>query len=322
MSNRMSRPALLIAQSARVRRLIESSPLTVPVVGRFIAGTTEADALAVATSLTAANCMVTLNHLGEYTTEPRQAVQDALACQSVLRLLSANGLAHRADMSLKLSSLGRSLPANGEKIALENARKVCATAAETGATVTLDMEEYSTVDSTLDILRELRADFPWVGAVLQAQLRRTEADCADLAGPGSRVRLCKGAYAAPSSVAFTAESEVDRSYVRCLKTLFGGQGYPMVATHDPRLIEIADQLAAGKVAGKPPRNYEYQMLYGFRADEQWRLAAAGKRMRVYVPYGSEWYGYFIRRLAERPANLRFFLRGLVEPVTALKDRYL
>lgn len=311
MRNRVSRLALLIAQSTQVRRLIERSPLTAPVVARFIAGTNEADALTVTTNLTAASCLVTLNHLGEYTTEPHQATQAALACQRILRLLGANGLAARADLSLKLSSLGRSLPTDGEKIALDNAQLVCSVAAETGATVTLDMEEYSTVDSTLDILRELRADFPWVGAVLQAQLRRTEADCVELARPGSRVRLCKGAYAAPPSVAFTAGGEVDRSYVRCLKILLGGQGYPMVATHDPRLIAIADRLAAVETAGEARANYEYQMLYGFRTDEQRRLAAAGKHVRVYVPYGSEWYGYFIRRLAERPANLRFFLRGLL-----------
>src|SRR3569833_2842604 len=177
-----------------------------------------------------------------------------------------------------------------------------------GATVTLDMEDHTTTDSTLGILRELRGEYPWVGAVLQAYLRRTEQDCRELSGPGSRVRLCKGAYAEPESVAFAEKSEVDKSYVRCLRVLMAGQGYPMVASHDPRMIEIAAALAEEN--GRKDDDHEFQMLYGIRPEEQARIAAAGSRMRVYVPYGDEWYGYFMRRLAERPANLGFFLRGL------------
>jgi proline dehydrogenase len=171
------------------------------------------------------------------------------------------------------------------------------------------MEDHTTTDTTLEIVRELRVDFPWVGAVLQAYLRRTEQDCRDLAGPGSRVRLCKGAYREPSSVAYQAKSEVDTSYVRCLKILMYGRGYPMVATHDPRLIVITAALAT--LANRAPDAFEYQMLHGIRPREQGRIAARGHRMRVYVPYGDQWYGYFMRRLAERPANLAFFLRSVV-----------
>jgi proline dehydrogenase len=139
-------------------------------------------------------------------------------------------------------------------------------------------------------------------------LRRTEADCRDLAVAGSRVRLCKGAYAEPASVAFQSADEVDRSYVRCLNTLFAGDGYPMWATHDPRLIEIA--LARAAAYGRSSSQYEFQMLFGIRPAEQRRLAAAGQTVRVYLPYGGQWYGYLMRRLAERPANLMFFLRSL------------
>ena len=171
------------------------------------------------------------------------------------------------------------------------------------------MEDHTTTDSTLGILRELRKDFPETGAVLQAYLRRTEADCRDLAYEGSRVRLCKGAYNEPESVAFQDKHEVDQSYVRCLKVLMAGHGYPMVATHDPRLIEIAGALADRY--DRPQGSYEYQMLFGIRPDEQRRLAEAGEQVRVYVPYGEEWYGYLMRRLAERPANLTFFLRSLI-----------
>src|SRR5688500_468408 len=138
------------------------------------------------------------------------------------------------------------------------------------------MEDHTTTDSTLGILRELRVDFPWVGAVLQAYLKRTEQDCRDLAHAGSRVRLCKGAYREPASVAFQDKADVDRSYVRCLKVLMAGEGYPMVASHDPRLIAIAGELAGDR----SPQTYEYQMLYGIRPDEQRRIAGAGNRMRV------------------------------------------
>jgi proline dehydrogenase len=168
------------------------------------------------------------------------------------------------------------------------------------------MEDHTTTDSTLEILRQLRVDFPETAAVLQAYLHRTEADCRDLAYAGSRIRLCKGAYREPASVAYQRRQDVDLSYVRCLNVLLAGDGYPMFATHDPRLIAIAQQRARdhGKTA------YEFQMLYGIRPDEQRRLAGEGHTVRVYVPYGAQWYGYLMRRLAERPANLTFFARAL------------
>jgi proline dehydrogenase len=147
-----------------------------------------------------------------------------------------------------------------------------------------------------------------VGAVLQAYLHRTEGDCRDLAVAGSRVRLCKGAYKEPESVAFQDSADVDKSYVRCLKVLMAGGGYPMVASHDPRLVEIAGALAARH--HRAADTFEYQMLYGIRPEEQKRLADRGEQMRVYIPYGQEWYGYLMRRMAERPANTVFFLRAL------------
>src|SRR5690606_32646580 len=145
--------------------------------------------------------------------------------------------------------------------------------------------------------------------VVQAYLKRTEGDCADLAGPGSRVRLCKGAYDEPASVAYRRRADVDLAYVRCLKVLMRGQGYPMVATHDPRLVEIASTLAVRN--GRGPADFEFQMLYGVRPSAQRALAADGHRVRVYVPYGTEWFPYFMRRLAERPANLALAARAVV-----------
>jgi proline dehydrogenase len=144
--------------------------------------------------------------------------------------------------------------------------------------------------------------------VLQAYLRRTEGDCRELATVGSRVRLCKGAYAEPESVAYQSALEVDRSYVRCLNILMAGEGYPMVATHDPRLIAIARDRA--RWCDRSPGDFEFQMLYGVRPEEQRHLADSGYTVRVYVPYGTQWYAYLMRRLAERPANLAFFLRAL------------
>jgi len=305
----MLRASLLAAaRSTRMRSLIETVPATRAVVGRFVAGSATEDAVRAVRELTEAGLRISLDHLGEDTTDARQADVTVQAYQAMLAALAAEGLASGADVSVKLSAVGRSLPVDGEKIALENARKICVSAAAMGATVTLDMEDHTTTDSTLGILRQLRVDFPWVGAVLQAYLRRTEQDCRDLSGAGSRVRLCKGAYSEPESVAYQEKSEVDRSYVRCLRILLEGNGYPMIASHDPRIIAIAEELIAE--TGRTADDHEFQMLYGIRPEEQRRIAAESRTMRVYVPYGDEWYGYFMRRLAERPANLTFFLRGL------------
>ncbi|MFI0465951.1 proline dehydrogenase family protein [Saccharopolyspora sp. 5N102] len=300
---------LAAARSQGVRRLVEANPLTKPVVERFVAGTTPEDAVRATRALRDQNMYVTLDHLGEDTLDAQQATDTVRAYQQMLEVLAAEGLADRAEVSVKLSAVGQFLPSDGEKIALDNARLICEAAAAAGTTVTLDMEDHTTTDSTLGILRDLRVDFPWVGAVLQAYLHRTEQDCRDLAGEGSRVRLCKGAYSEPASVAYQDKSEVDRSYVRCLKILMAGEGYPMVASHDPRMVAIAADLAAR--SGRSADSYEFQMLYGIRAEEQKRIAAEGNKLRVYVAYGDEWYGYFMRRLAERPANLVFFLRSLI-----------
>ncbi|WP_181775537.1 proline dehydrogenase family protein [Amycolatopsis pittospori] len=301
-------PLLAAARSRRMRELVEVVPATRSVVSRFVAGDGTPDAVRVVRELSDDGLRVTLDHLGEDTTDAEQAATTVRAYEELLSALAADGLAFGADVSVKLSAVGQFLPADGEKVALENARKICAAAEAVGATVTLDMEDHTTTDSTLGILRELRTEYPWVGAVLQAYLRRTEQDCRDLSGEGSRVRLCKGAYAEPAEVAFQDKSEVDKSYVRCLKILMQGKGYPMVASHDPRMIAIAEKIAMD--AGRKADDHEFQMLYGIRPEEQRRIAGDGETMRVYVPYGDEWYGYFMRRLAERPANLAFFLRGL------------
>jgi proline dehydrogenase len=302
------RTAVLAAgRSPVVRRLVESGPFD-RLVDRFVAGTTDDQAMAVIRRL-ATDRLVTVDHLGEDTTDKARAEVIVAAYLRLLARLADEGLAHRVEVSVKLSALGQRLPADGDKIALDSARQICAAAGAAGTTVTVDMEDHTTTDRTLQTVRDLRVDFPWTGAVLQSQLRRTEGDCRDLAGPGSRVRLCKGAYDEPASVAFRTTHEVDRSYVRCLRVLMAGEGLAMVATHDPRLIDIARALAGR--AGREPQDYELQMLYGVRPRAQTELAAQGLRMRVYLPYGTEWFGYFMRRLGERPANLVFFGRALL-----------
>jgi proline dehydrogenase len=296
---------LATSRSGRTRRLVETAPYGRDVVRRFIAGESVDDALDVTMGLTGEGLSVSLDHLGEDTRDAGQAAATVRDYVELLDRLAATGLGDRAEVSVKLTALGQAFD---EDLALGNARRICAAAQAAGTTVTLDMEDHATVGSTLGIVRELRRDFPGTGAVIQSYLRRAEEYCADLAGEGSRVRLCKGAYAAPEAVAFGGRDEVDRSYVRCMKVLLAGRGYPMLATHDPRLIEIATSLAL--LSDRGAGDYEFQMLYGIRPQEQARLAGQGSRVRVYVPYGRQWYGYMVRRLAERPANLMFFVRSL------------
>ena len=252
---------------------------------RFVPGERTADAVRAATELARTGRRSTIDFLGEDTTDLDQARATRDAYVQLLAALSEAGLTQdgRAEVSVKLSAVGQYLPGDGHKIALDHAREICQAAANAGTTVTLDMEDHTTTDATLETLRELRQDFPSVGAVLQAYLHRTEADCRDLAVAGSRVRLCKGAYKEPESVAFQDSAEVDKSYVRCLKVLMAGEGYPMVASHDPRLVEIAGALAARH--HRDADSFEYQMLYGIRPEEQKRLADRGDQMRVYIPYG-------------------------------------
>jgi len=307
----LRRVLLAASDSGRMRRLVTSAPLARGVVARYVAGDEAADAVAVAGRLHAGGLLISLDHLGEDTRDARQADLATQEYTALLASLAAAGLTGggAAEVSVKPTAVGLGLADHGEKTAAENVSRICAAAREAGTTVTVDMEDHSHVDATLRIVRALRGEFPDLGCVIQSQLRRSAADSAALAAPGSRVRLCKGAYNAPQTVAFTTRAEVDRSYARCLRALMRGDGYPMLATHDPRLIEIG--AAQARLTGRGPADFEYQMLYGIRPAEQRRLVAQGARMRVYVPYGSDWYGYLVRRLAERPANLAFFARSLV-----------
>lgn len=302
----MLRTAILAAaRSRRVERLVETAPVSRDVVRRFVAGSQTTDALRVTRALADDGLAISLDFLGEDTERPEQAEIIRDEYLDLLGRLGADGLTPAAEVSVKLSALGMGFD---EGTAYRHARAICARASEVGTTVTLDMEDHTTTDANLEILAKLRADFPTTGAVLQAYLRRTEADCRELAAAGSRVRLCKGAYKEPESVAYGSRVEVDKSYVRCMNALLAGDGYPMLATHDPRLIAIAEDRL--RWYDRSPDSMEFQMLYGIRPEEQRRLSADGYTVRVYVPYGNSWYGYLMRRLAERPANMTFFLRSV------------
>ncbi|GAA3752219.1 proline dehydrogenase family protein [Salinactinospora qingdaonensis] len=303
------RQALLSASgSRRLRAFAANSPFARGVVDRFVAGEEVDTVIAVVASLAQEGLFASVDHLGEDTTHPRQAAQITEAYIGLLRRLSEEGLSSAAEVSVKPSAVGLGLGADGEELATANVARICAAAREAGTTVTLDMEGPESVSATLRMVRVLRADFPWLGCVLQSYLRRTDDDAVAMATPGARIRLCKGAYALDPAVAHTSHREVDAAFVRALRTLMQSSAFPMVATHDPRLIEIAGTLAA--LNRRSADDFEYQMLYGARPEEQRRLAGMGARVRVYVPYGRDWYGYLLRRLAERPANLVFAARAI------------
>jgi proline dehydrogenase len=313
---RVVRPVILAAaRSNRMRRAAERIPVTRKVVDRFVPGETVPEVVGSVAQLRDSGRTVTIDYLGEDTVK----IEDAEATvKAYLELLDALGKRGESvdtkvrplEVSLKLSALGQALPRDGEKIALENARTICERAKGIGAWVTVDAEDHTTTDSTLSIVRELRSEFDWLGTVLQSYLKRTHADCEEFAASGARIRLCKGAYDEPASVAYRDMDDVTDAYLRCLRVLMAGSGYPMVASHDPVIIDAVPTLA--RETGRGVDDFEYQMLYGIRDAEQRRLADEGNQVRVYVPFGTEWYGYFVRRLAERPANVTFFVRALAE----------
>ncbi|HEY1842495.1 MAG TPA: proline dehydrogenase family protein [Mycobacterium sp.] len=311
------RPAILAAgRSHGLQHTAERLRVTRKVVHRFVPGATLDRVLDSAAALRDSGRLVSVDYLGEDVTDADGATATARAYLQLLDALGRRPDATRdgvrpLEVSLKLSALGQALDCDGDKIAAANAHTICERAEQIGAWVTVDAEDHTTTDSTLSIVADLRADFPWLGVVLQACLRRTHGDCEQFAASGARVRLCKGAYNEPLSVAYRDAAAVTASYLRCLRVLMAGPGYPMVASHDPAIIDAVRGLA--RETGRTSADFEYQMLYGVRGAEQSRLVSAGNRVRVYVPFGTQWYGYFMRRLAERPANLTFFMRALAQP---------
>ncbi|MBI2695603.1 proline dehydrogenase family protein [Mycobacterium nebraskense] len=306
------RPAIMAAsRRPGLRRAAEGLPVTRRVVHRFVPGETIGSALDSVAALRSSGRYVSIDYLGEDVTDADDAgaaVRVYLDLIDRLARFGDHAAVRPLEVSLKLSALGQSLDRDGEKIARDNTWAICAAAQRAGVWVTVDAEDHTTTDSTLAIARDLRLDFGWLGVALQAYLRRTLGDCEEFAAAGARIRLCKGAYDEPAALAYRDPAAVTEAYLRCLRVLMAGSGYPMVASHDPAVIEAVPTLA--REAGRSATDFEYQMLYGIRDGEQRRLAESGNQVRVYVPFGTQWYGYFMRRLAERPANLTFFLRAL------------
>jgi proline dehydrogenase len=304
----MLRKALLATASRpRLHSWLQSHPAGRAVVARFVAGQDIPSVLATAETLRAQHLHVTIDHLGEHTTDPVQAETVRVEYVRLLTLLCAVGI-QATDVSIKLSALGQTLP-DGEDLAYRHAAAICDAATTAGATVTLDMEDHTATDSTLTILNRLRRDHPLVGVALQAALRRTETDVTRLAAAGCRIRLCKGAYAEPAAIAHQRRHSVEDAFRRCVDIMMSHPHcYPMIATHNPALISHAQTSA--RHHRRTDVDHEYQMLYGVRPQEQRRLAAAGHLTRIYLPYGTDATAYFMRRLAERPANVAFFLRAL------------
>ena len=272
---------------------------------RFVAGETVDEAIGAARTLQARGFLLTLDQLGEGVTTLDEADAASRASVRTIRAVVASGI--ERNLSVKLSQLGLHLD---RAVCTDNLRRILMSAAPEGFFVRVDMEESSTVETTLEIVTTLRNQgYQDLGVVLQSALYRSEADVGQMLELGVRVRLVKGAYKEPKSVAYQKKADVDAAYERMMRRLLTEGRYPAIATHDPVLIERTRQFAASRGIGTD--RFEFQMLYGVRRDLQAALVSQGCRLRVYVPFGGEWFPYYMRRLGERPANVAFVLRSLL-----------
>ncbi|HUH06905.1 MAG TPA: proline dehydrogenase family protein [Egibacteraceae bacterium] len=292
------------SQSRLLREQVAQRSLPRRVALRYVAGETIDDGLHAAARLAAAGRSATLDYLGESVTEESRARSASKVLLEVLDRIRVEGLP--GGVSVKPTGVGLAVD---RALCEELLGEVAAAAEAVPAHVTLDMEDSSVTEATVALVERLRAAGRHeVGCAVQAYLHRTRGDIERLTAAGASLRLCKGAYAEPASVAHQSRSAVDRSFAECADWLLEHGVYPRLATHDHRLIERAKRVATA--LGRAPDEFEFQMLYGVRPKLQGSLVADGYRLRVYVPFGSEWYPYLVRRIAERPANLVFFLRAL------------
>jgi len=283
---------------------METSPVSKKFTRRFVAGETLDDEIAVCERLERENVCASLDHLGENVTTLEEAAQSRDSYLEALERITAHRLP--ATVSIKLTQFGLDL---SEDACLENVRKLATRARETGSRVEIDMESSAYTDRTLTIVSKIAAEFGCARSVIQAYLFRSAADIDRLNREGIPVRLCKGAYDEPRSVAFAGKREVDRNYLALMKTLLDQGTYPAIASHDEMILDEAFRYARERKIA--PDKFEFQMLYGIRRDLQKRIVDLGYRLRLYVPYGTAWYPYFMRRLAERPANVFFLARNLL-----------
>lgn len=295
---------LAIANRPLLRRVVTRGPGR-SVALRFVAGETLDDALAVIGDLNASGATVSIDALGENVTDPAQAKAAAQLYLEALDEIASRSLS--ANVSVKLTQLGLDIDPD---LAYAHAASIVARARAAGTTVTFDMEDHRYTDRTIDVCLALAAPDPAsVGLALQAYLHRTPDDLARLTAAGVHIRLCKGAYAEPDDVALTDRSDIDAAYAALCVALMRTDSYAMIATHDERLVRHAERQA--RTLGRDRSTFEFQMLYGVRRELQQRLVEEDHRLRVYVPFGSEWYPYLMRRIGERPANVRFFAEALL-----------
>jgi proline dehydrogenase len=298
-----------LSENRTLRNFAESSSIGRRVSGRFVAGTEIADAVRATKAVNAAGMSVSIDNLGENVTNPDEARHSAQLYQQILDAIAANKL--NANISLKLTHMGLDVD---EALSRElvSGLVVKAAAMAPPGFVRVDMEGSPYTQRTLDFVHELHrmpGNGNSVGTVIQAYLRRSETDVENLLAEGIRIRLCKGAYKEPASIAFESKAEVDASYIKLMKTLMKSGIYHGLATHDENIVREGEAFARKeKIA---PEAFEFQMLYGIRRDLQQRLVREGWRVRVYIPFGTEWYPYFMRRLGERPANVFFIMRNML-----------
>ena len=298
-----------LSENRSLRSFAERSALGHRVSGRFVAGTEIADAVRVTQTVNSAGMSVSIDNLGENVTNPEEARHSAQLYHQILDAIAANHL--NANISLKLTHMGLDVD---EKLARDQVSGLVAKAATMTPPgfVRVDMEGSPYTQRTLDFVHELHrtpGNGNSVGTVIQAYLKRSEKDVEDLLAERIRIRLCKGAYKEPASIAFEEKAEVDANYVKLMKILMKSGVYHGLATHDERIIRQAQAFARHEKIDRD--SFEFQMLYGIRRDLQQDLVRDGWRMRVYIPFGTEWYPYFMRRLGERPANVFFIARNLL-----------
>jgi proline dehydrogenase len=300
------RAVLTVADQPRVKKLFETNSQARKLVSRFVAGETLEDALAAAKEFARDGLTTTMDQLGENVNSVEAASAAVVGYVDTLKQLRANDL--EPNISVKLTMLGMDL---GDQVAKDNMVRILDAARDVDGFVRIDMESSDYTERTMRMFNELHDAYgDHVGIVLQTYLHRTAQDVIDMIDRGARVRLVKGAYAEPETVAIQSQKEADENFRMLARHLLDKGNYPAIATHDPKLIEDAIDYARRNTI--PPDRYEFQMLYGVRVQEQYRLKKAGYNMRVYVPFGTEWYAYYTRRIAERPANALFVMRQMLD----------
>jgi proline dehydrogenase len=296
---------LTLSRNRKLRRFMETSRYATGLTSRFISGNTLEAGMAVCRQLAERGMLTALDHLGENVTTEAEAAAASGEVVAALRAIGNSGTS--ATVAIKLTQFGLDL---GDGLCRQNLRPVFEQAKAIGTRVEIDMESTAYTERTLTIVRQMHAEYGCVRAVLQAYLYRTEMDVAELNRLGVPIRLCKGAYQEPADLAFPRKADVDGNFVKLMETLLREGREPAIASHDERILKRALEYA--RELNLAPERYEFQMLYGIRRQWQQRLVDEGQRVRLYVPYGEAWYPYFMRRLAERPANVVFLATNLLE----------